>query len=116
MLNSNKPTRYYSTKQEKKVAKNINGKRQINSGATPFYKGDVQNQNWLIECKTTTSYKKSFAIKKEWLDTLTSERLALKKDYCALAFNYEPNGKNYYVIDERLFLQLIQLIKEQEDG
>ena len=115
MLNSKKPTRYYSLKQEKKVAKDINGKRQINSGATPFYKGDVQNDSWLIECKTTTSPKKSFSIKKEWLDTLSRERLSLRKDYSALAFNFEPSGKNYYIIDEKLFLQLIQLIKEIED-
>lgn len=32
----NKPTRYYSKRQEKKVAKVVEGKRQPNSGATPF--------------------------------------------------------------------------------
>ena len=31
-----KPTRYYSKQQEKKVAKQLGGKRQANSGATPF--------------------------------------------------------------------------------
>ena len=34
----NKPTRYYSKQQEKKIAKAVGGKRQANSGATPFYK------------------------------------------------------------------------------
>ena len=32
----NKPTRYYSSIQEKKVAKAVNGKRTANSGATAF--------------------------------------------------------------------------------
>lgn len=32
----NRPTRYYSKQQEKKVAKAVEGKRQPNSGATPF--------------------------------------------------------------------------------
>ena len=32
----NKPTRYYSKQQEKKVAKYVGGKRQPNSGATAF--------------------------------------------------------------------------------
>lgn len=31
-----KPTRYYSKQQEKKVAKAVNGKRTVNSGATAF--------------------------------------------------------------------------------
>ena len=32
----NKPTRFYSSKQEKKVAGAIGGKKVINSGATAF--------------------------------------------------------------------------------
>ena len=36
-----KPTRYYSTKQEKKVASTFNGRQTKNSGATPFDSGDV---------------------------------------------------------------------------
>ena len=37
MVNKNS-TRYYSSKQEKKVAKAVNGKLQPNSGATLFSK------------------------------------------------------------------------------
>lgn len=33
----NRPTRYYSKSQEKRVARQLDGKRQPNSGATPFY-------------------------------------------------------------------------------
>ena len=58
----NKPTRFYSNRQEKAVAKALGGKQTANSGATPFVKGDVRAQDWLIECKTATSEKKSFAI------------------------------------------------------
>ena len=36
-----KPTRAYSLKQEKAVAESVNGSRTLNSGATPFQKGDV---------------------------------------------------------------------------
>ena len=42
-------TRYYSKKQENKVAKKLKGKRTANSGATPFQKGDVVTNNFLIE-------------------------------------------------------------------
>jgi len=36
-----KPTRYFSNRQEKKVAKRVGGKQVSNSGATAFNKGDV---------------------------------------------------------------------------
>lgn len=38
MTHNKKSTRYYSTKQEKQVAKTVNGKCQSNSGATLFCK------------------------------------------------------------------------------
>ena len=47
-------TRHYSKKQEKRVAKNLGGKVNANSGATGFYKGDVRTDYLLVECKTAT--------------------------------------------------------------
>lgn len=32
----NRPTRFFSKSQERRVAKQLGGKRQANSGATPF--------------------------------------------------------------------------------
>ena len=61
-------TRKFSTEQEKYVAKLLNGSVQPSSGSTPFAKGDVITDDWLIECKTTTKPKSSFSIKKEWID------------------------------------------------
>lgn len=99
-----KPTRYYSNKQEKKVAKAIGGKQVVNSGATTFYKGDVVTDNWLIECKTTTATcKASFSIKKEWIEKNKEEAFAMRKSYSAIAFSFGENEPNYYIIDEKLF-------------
>ena len=36
-----KPTRWYSDKQEKQVAKATGGKQTPNSGSTPYVKADV---------------------------------------------------------------------------
>lgn len=99
----NKPTRFYSNRQEKQVAKAVNGKQTVNSGATPFYKGDVVTDEWLIECKTTTQSKKSFTIKQDWLRKNKEEAFAMRKDYNALAFNFGMDGENYYIIDEKTF-------------
>ena len=83
-----KPTRFYSSRQEKAVAKAVKGKQVSNSGATAFSKGDVRTNQWLIECKTNTTAKKSFSIKKEWIDKNKEEAFAMNKDYNALAFDF----------------------------
>ena len=103
----NRPTRFYSNKQEKAVAKAVNGRQTANSGATSFQKGDVVTDKVLIECKTCTDEKKSFSIKKEWLMKNKEEAFAMRKPYNALAFNFGPNEPNYYIIDERLFKILL---------
>lgn len=61
-----KPTRYFSSKQEKETAKNLGGKTTSNSGATMFGgKGDVLLDKFSLEMKTKTSHADSISIKKE---------------------------------------------------
>jgi len=109
----NRPTRYYSKQQEKKVAKRLDGKRQANSGATPFYKGDVVTQDFLIECKTKTTDCKSFTVKEDWLLKNEEEAFAMGKQASALCFDFGPSAnKRYYVISERLFQMLQEYLKE----
>lgn len=103
----NRPTRFYSKRQENAVAKTLNGKRVANSGATAFNKGDVTLNNWLIECKTTTSPKKSFTIQKNWLEKNKEEAFAMGKYHSALAFDFGDNTR-YYIVDEQLFKLLIE--------
>lgn len=103
----NRPTRFYSRRQENKVAKAVGGKRTANSGATTFSKGDVRTSQFIIECKTCTDIRKSFTLKKEWFDKNKEEAFAMNKDYSAVAFDF-GDGENYYVIDERLFQTLIK--------
>lgn len=105
--NDNKPTRYYSNKQEKEVAKRVGGKQTANSGATPFQKSDVSTEKWNIECKTKIKDAESFSIKKEWLDKNKEEMVFMGKDYSALVFNFGPDKPNYYIIDEPTFLEFL---------
>lgn len=109
----NRPTRFYSSRQEKKVAKAVGGKQVSNSGATAFNKGDVTSDNFLIECKTCVEDKKSFSIKKDWLEKSKEEAFEMGKDYSALAFNFGPGSENYYVIDERLFKILKEVLESE---
>lgn len=99
--------RWYSNRQEKAVAKALNGRQTSNSGATAFIKGDVlTDDGWLIECKTATTEKVAFSIKRAWLDKNREEAFAMGKDYNALCFDFGDNGTRYYVIDEKTFKNL----------
>lgn len=109
----NRPTRFYSNKQEKAVAKALGGKQVSNSGATVFSKGDVRTDKFLVECKTCVEDKKSFSIKKEWIEKNKEEAFAMRKPYQAIAFNFGPNSENYYVIDEKMFLRLKEVLDEE---
>ena len=103
-----RPTRFYSNRQEKAVAKVIKGKQTANSGATEFKKGDVTTEDWLIECKTATTEKASFSIKRDWLDKNKEEAFAMNKSYNALCFDFGDNGSRYYIIDEKTFKEVLQ--------
>lgn len=107
-----KPTRYFSKKQENSVAKKLGGTRNLNSGATPFQPGDVSIDSlMLIECKTKTSESQSISIKKEWLEKNLQEAVFSGKKYNCLAFNFGPNQKNYYILDEDLFFEFLEYLK-----
>ena len=110
LMKKRKPTRFYSNRQEKQVAKTLKGKKVANSGATAFKKGDVVTKNWLIECKTTTATEKaSFSIKREWLEKNKEEAFAMGKDYNALVFDY-GDGKQFYIVDEKTFKQIVEVL------
>lgn len=110
----NRPTRYYSKQQEKKIAKAVGGKRQANSGATAFQKGDVITDQFLVEAKTKTKDCKSFTIKEDWLLKNEEEAFAMNRD-SALCFDFGPSAnKRYYIISERLFDLLQQYMREDK--
>ena len=111
-----KATRYYSKRQENKVAKAVDGKRTANSGATDFQKGDVITKDWLIECKTKMKDCNTFTIREYWLLKNEEEAFAMGKNNSALCFDFGPSAnKRYYVISERLFQLLKQYLEEEED-
>ena len=104
----NKSTREVSSKQEKAIAKALNGKRTVNSGAGKFDKSDIYvGADWSIEAKTCIQPKSSFSIKKEWLKKMKEEQYACNKLYSALCFDFGDNGDRYYIIDENTFKNLI---------
>lgn len=107
-------TRYYSDLQEKYVCKLLSSYQQSNSGAGKFRKGDCVNKNasLLIECKTVMTPKSSVSIKKEWIDKNKEEKFTQRLSNSCIAFNFEPNGDNYFVINEKLMKYLVEKLEE----
>lgn len=110
-------TRAYSTKHEESVCRAIGGYRQPQSGGGKFRKGDViaKDSSLLVECKCSMSPKESFSIKKEWLEKNREEMWTQRLSNNALCFTFEPNGQNYYVIDERLMKYLVEKLREEDE-
>lgn len=112
-----KPTRYYSKKQESSVAEAVGGKRTANSGATPWAKGDCYtdgDESFLLECKTRTSNCDSILFKKEWIEKNRQEAAFMGKPHQAVVFNFGPDEENFYVIEEYLFKELLEYLKNKE--
>lgn len=113
MKNENS-TRAYSDKHEKSVCKALDAKQQPNSGAGLWRKGDVvqEDASLLIECKCSMKPKNSVSIKKEWIEKNKKESFFNRLSNTAICINFEPDGDNYYVIDEKLMKLLCEKLKE----
>lgn len=110
---NNKSTKYYSNKQEKNVAKVLGGRQVAGSGASIYSLGDVSLNKVLIECKTSTTEKGSYSVKREILEKISKEAKIMHKFFSILAFNFGPDTENYYVIDEETMKFLIDKINEE---
>ena len=107
MTYNKKSTRYYSSRQEKRIAKAVNGKVVANSGAIKFGAGDVVTDDWLFEAKTKTAESDSFTIKRKWIIKNREEAFAMGKNYNALVIDF-GDGKQFYLLDEKTFLQMLE--------
>lgn len=110
-------TRAFSDAQEKAVCKLLDAMQTPNSGAGNWRKGDCQQReaSLLIECKTCVEDKESFSIKKDWILKNKEEAFSQRLSDGVIAFNFGPNQKNYFVIDEKLMRFLVdKLIEENE--
>lgn len=115
MTKNKESTRYYSNLHEESIAKALKAKKQTNSGAGHFRKGDlIQNEaSMLIEAKTVMTPKASISIKKEWIDKNKKEAFLIRKSNSCICFNFEPEGDNYYIINEKLMKFLIEKLEEE---
>ena len=61
--------------------------------------------------------KKSFSIKKEWLDKSADELFASRCNSNVIAFNFNyEDKKDYYVINDKLMKFLIEKLREENNS
>ena len=104
--------RNVSNAQERDIAKLVNGRLQSNSGGTTFGGGDVHTSSMLIEAKTATKDQLSFSIRKEWLEKARTQAFEQNKYHYALAFRFSPDGEDYFIVNSKLFSQLVNYLEE----
>ena len=106
-------TRSVSNKHEKRTAKKLGVDVQTSSGSSAFLKGDVISRKCLVECKTAMTEKKSFSIKKEWLEKIDEQCFEMGKQYPILAFDF-GDGENYYILNEKMMKKFVEYLDQQE--
>lgn len=74
-----KPTKYYSSLQERTIAEFFGWKTVAASGARPFNPGDIKSPRWLAECKTHTDEVERVVISKSVWQKLTNEARSVRK-------------------------------------
>ena len=94
--------------QEKQVANLVDGQVQVASGGLSHNGGDVLTDKWFFECKTVITSKDSYSVKKSIINKMKEQTFEQRKDYCALAFRFSPEDKDYFVIDSDTMKYLLQ--------
>ena len=100
-----KPTRFYSAAQENAVSKAFDKGDVVTSGKNSF----------LLECKTKITASESISIKKDWFEKNRQECLLTGTPHQAIVFNFGPDEENHYIIDEYLFLELLNHLNTLEE-
>lgn len=76
----------------------------------------MQTAEFFIEAKTPTKEQTSFSVKREWIDKMREQAFEQGKYHCALAFRFDPDGDDYFVIDSRLMRELVKYIEGSENA
>lgn len=99
--------RRMSRKGEERTARALGGKRQPASGATPWAKGDVKSEEWLVERKDTMGQQ--FTLRVADLRKLRSQALHEDKTgVFVVAFNGSEPPMEVAVIPMSLFKMLTE--------
>lgn len=91
----------------------VDAKRQANSGALWYAKGDIKTQDYLMECKERGTInargEKTISIPKDWLLKQEQEAFQENRPYWVIPFRYKNDDSIYLV---KSFDQEIEMYQE----
>lgn len=98
-------------------------KRQANSGAMWYAKGDIKTQDYLMECKERGTLnargEKTISIPKEWLEKQELEAFQENRPYWVIPFRYKNDESIYLVksfdMEIEMYQELRRLREEVEE-
>lgn len=99
-------TRDASSKQEKRIAKDLGGNVVVGSGSSDFKKGDVWLDKFLLEAKTLMKPQKSHKVMKEWYEKAKEQAFNMRKDDYIVAFDF-GDGQDIYSTHKQLFTDML---------
>lgn len=103
-------TKEVSAIHEKRVAQKLGESLVIGSGATPFYKGDVNGEDLLVECKTKMKPSASMKVEKAWHEKAKQQAQETRKDNYVLAYSF-GDGEDYISSEIGYFAHLYKCSK-----
>jgi len=118
-------TKKFSNMQEKRIAKKLGGKTQPASGALPIasLKSDVKvtnSEDWKVLISAKTSMvknhqvgKRSFTLKKEWLEEVKHQAFEGGYDFGVVSISFD-NRQDFYILEDVDFENMLKALHEYE--
>lgn len=111
-----KSTREVSDKSEKRGAKNLGMRQQVNSGATAFAKGDLVDAYTVIDDKTLMKVQAGITLKMEYFSKIKEEMFSMRKRFCGVRFNFGDPKVSFVAVSEADFAEIYNAWKELYGG
>lgn len=101
--------RKIASKQDKLVARQTGFTIQVNSGAVAGRKGDLYDDNMLLETKTIDCPRQQFTIKEAWFDKLDAQAFSMGKMLSAIVFSF-GKAQQYVACTSEQFFNLYKSV------
>lgn len=103
-----------------RLGRELEAKRQANSGATWLAKGDIKLKHALMECKERGTLnakgEKQITLMKDWLDKMEVEAFKEARDYWYLPFGFKDSEDIYLVKPYDHEMQMINEIRSMREA
>lgn len=106
----NKPTKYFSKLQERRISEYLGWRTVAASGSKPLNPGDIQSSDWLAECKTHTTQVSKLTIRKMvWAKISTEAKATMRRPVLFIDDGTQKIDHTWAVIQQQWYTRDIEL-------